>query len=506
MKKNNKKILVNTIVMYVRLIVTTVIGLITSRYVLQALGASDFGLYAVVGGIISMLGVINTAMHTTTRRYINVEMGKPDCNINRIFNISRLLHFGFAIFIFILAESIGMFYIYSYLNVDPSKLSDAIFVFQISTMTAAISVINIPYQALLQAFEKFSQIAIFDVVSCILRLIFVLCLLLLDDDVLRVYAIGMSTLTLLSLLFYNIACKIQWSDIIKYKFYPSFKTYKEILLFNNYVALGATSYICRSQGSNLLVNHFFGTVVNAAFAIGYTIEGYCIQFVGNIGTAATPQIAKNYANNNDRSIFLTEILNKTSIYLMLILVVPLSLEIDFVLELWLKNVPEGTTQICQLTVISALVRTMFGGLDKLIQASGKIKWFQTVGSIVEVSPLPICFILYKMGFPSYTIISVYIIVTIISAMIVYVMMRKILNFNIVSYFRHVMLPATEVIFVLFIYAIVYNTLKSDTQTWHIFGIFFSILITAGTIFLVGTNHQEKQMVIRGVFNKEIIRL
>ena len=494
MEKDNKKILINTIVMYSRLIITTIIGLLTSRYVLQALGQSDFGLYAVVGGIIAMLGVVNTAMHTTTRRYINVEMGKPDGDLTRIFNVSRLLHYGFAVFILLLAETIGMFYIYNYLNVSPEKFTDAVFVFQISTISAAIGIVNIPYQALLQAFEKFTQVALFDVILSVTKLSFVLCILLIDGDVLRIYAIGMSCLTLLELLLYNIACKIQWADIIQYKFYKESKVYKEILYFNNYVALGATAYIGRSQGSNILVNYFFGTLVNAAFAIGYTIENYCMIFIGNVGSAAMPQIAKNYALNNERSVFLTELLNKFSIYLLLIIIVPLSLEMDFVLKIWLNDVPEGTTFICQLTLISALTRTMFGGMDKLIQASGKIRWFQVVGSIMEVSCLLISFVLYKFLFPAYTVIIVFIIMTALGSVVTFSMMKQILHFDIVSYAQHVLLPSLAVVVALSAYAYVYIIIfKGDSFLFHVSGIVVSFFVTIGIIFLLGLAAHERHL-------------
>ncbi len=495
MQQNNRKIALNTVVMYVRLIITTIIGLLSSRYVLLSLGASDYGLYAVVGGLVSMLNVLCVAMSTTTRRFINVEMGKPDGNMNRIFNISRLLHYGFALFILLLAESIGMLYIYNYLNVAPEKLSDAVFVFHLSTITAAISIVNIPYQALLQAFEKFNQVAIFDVILSLARLLFVISLFIMEGNLLRIYAIGMGGITIIDLLLYNVACKVQWAHIIKYKFYKDRKKYKEILFFNNYVALGASAYMCRTHGSNILVNYFFGTLVNAAFAIGYTVENFCMMFVSNIGSAANPQIAQNYANNNERAVFLTELLNKISIYLMLLIVVPLSLEMDFVLQLWLKDVPEGTVFICQLTLISALVRTMFGGMDKLIQASGKIRWFQIVGSLIEFSIIFISYFLYKIHYPVYTVIVVHIIMTIGSAIITYTMMHKILQFDIVKYVRNVLLPSSCVVMVLSIYAYMYNSFSVESNPFHtIIGLVFTFIVTIAIIILIGLNNYEKQLI------------
>lgn len=491
MQKDNKKILVNTAIMYGRLIITTVFGLLISRYVLLALGASDYGLYSVVGGLIAMLNILSTAMYTTTRRFINVEMGKKDGNLNRIFNISRLLHIGFALFIFLIAETVGMFYICNYLNVESGKLDDAIFVFQVSTIAAAISIVNVPYQAMLEANEKFSQIALYDIIQSILKLVFVLSLTLFKVDLLRVYAVGVSTLTLISLSFFNVACFVQWKDVVKYKFYKGISQYKEILYFNNYVALGATAYLSRTQASAMLVNYFFGTIVNAAFAIGYAIENYCMMFVSNIGSAAAPQITRNYANNIQRSFHLTAILNKLSVFLMFLVVVPLSLEMDFVLKLWLKEVPDGAHIVCQLTLASALIRVLFGGKDKLMQASGKIKWFQITGCILDLSCIPISFILFKFGFAAHTIITVYIIVTSIHGIWTFYLMKRLLNFDVWAYFKIVYPRVGLVLVGLISFMIIYSKFNYESVIAHIAGICIAVVFCILCIYILGLNGEEK---------------
>lgn len=501
MQKDNKKILVNTGIMYGRLIVTTIVGLLISRYVLLALGASDYGLYAVVGGLIAMLNVLSTAMNTTTRRFINVEMGKPDGNLNRIFNISRLLHIGFAIFIFLVAETVGLFYIYNYLNVEPGKLSDAIFVFQISTTAAAICIINVPYQAMLEAHEKFSQIALYDITQNILKLFFVLSLAFFKENTLRIYAVGMSALTLISLSFYNIACFIQWKSIVKYKFYRGFAQYKEILFFNNYVALGATAYMSRTQASNMLVNFFFGTFVNAAFAIGYAIENYCMLFVSNIGAAAAPQITRNYENNQKRSFYLTAALNRVSVYLILILIVPLSLELDFILKMWLKEVPDGAYIVCQLTLASAFTRILFGGKDKIVQASGKIRWFQITGSILDLSCIPISYAFFKFGYPAHTIVAVYVICTVIHGFWTFFLMKILLNFDVWNYVKMVYIPVslTSIGIAGVIWG--YIQFKFDSFAEHIFGIAISAVCCAVCIYFLGLNKDEKTKICQVLIGK-----
>ena len=502
MDKNNKKIVLNTGVMYVRLIVTTIIGLLTSRYVLLALGASDFGLYAVVGGLISMLNVLSTAMYTTTRRYINVEMGKTDGNLNRIFNISRLLHIGFALFIFVIAETVGLFYIYNYLNVAPERFDDAVFVFHISTIAAAIGIINVPYQALMEAYEKFNQIAFVDVLRSTVKLVFVYCLMFMGGDSLRVYAIGMALLTVLLLSFYNIACFCQWKDIVRYKFYKDSGIYREILVFNNYVAMGATAYIARTEASTMLVNYFFGTLVNAAFSIGYTIESYCMTFVSNIGSAASPQITKNYFENHERSLRLTEAINRYSVYMMLLVIVPISAELEFILRLWLKEVPEGTALVCHLTMVSAMARVLFGSKNILIQASGKNKWFQIVGSVIQLMCIPIGFVLYRIGFPAITIIVLYIIATLVDRCAIFYLLHRILNFDLLRYFKNVFVPVAYVAICGFAVIIAYRHIGVEGALWKTCGIVSCLSVTILTIYSLGLNSRE-QCAVRAKISSRI---
>jgi len=496
MEDNNKRILLNTGVMYGRLIITTIVGLLTSRFVLQALGASDYGLYAVVGGLIAMLNVLSTAMTTTTRRFINVEMGKPDGNLNRIFNISRVLHFGFAFFIIIVAETIGLFYIYHYLNVEPGKLNDAVFVFQVSVIAAAIGVNTVPFQALLEAKEKFTTVALLDVLRVTLGLSFVFILFLFSDSRLRIYSIGMGLITLVLFINYFLISRYHYKEIVKYKFYKEKSSYKEIFIFNNYVALGATSYLSRTQASSMLVNFFFGTIANAAFAIAYTMESFCISFVTNIGTAAAPQITSNFEHNNNRSFLLTASLHRISVYLMTMMVVPLSLELEFVLELWLKDVPEGALSVCHLTLLSALVRVVFGGTDKFVQASGKIKWFQIINSTLELMCIPISYFLFYLGYAPYTIIVVYIISTVVCNIITFTLMRRLLKVDVKGYIKLVYIRVGAVLICAMLYALCYYFIPFNTIAQRLLGMVLSAISIAIIVYFVGMNPTERNVVNR----------
>lgn len=501
MESKNKRIVLNTGVMYARLIVVTIIGLLTSRYLLQTLGANDFGLYSVVGGLIALLNVLSTAMTTTTRRFINVEMGKPGGNLNRIFNISRLLHVGFAVFVVIVAELIGLFYIYNYLNVEPGRIGDAVFVFQVSVIASAFGIYTVPFQSLLEAHEKFTAVALIDILKSVLSIGLVLGLFLFENDRIRIYSVGMGLITIALLLVYVITCRRKFKEIVRFNYYKEKKSYREIIVFNNYIAIGALSYMSRSQGSTILINFFFGTLVNAAFAIGYTLETYCMSFVSNIGAAAAPQITSNFENNNDRSLSLTATLHRLSVYLMLLLVVPISLELDFVLNLWLKDVPEGALLISQLTLISALSRVVFGGVEKYIQASGEIKWFQLVCSTAEILCLFIGFLLFKIGFESYNIIIVYILCTIFNCIVSFLMMKKLLGFNLCFYLKDVYVSVAKVLLGVGLYVFLYTRVLIDSIPGHLLGVIASLIIVAVIVYMVGTKKEE-----RDTLNRSLVRM
>lgn len=256
LKSSNKRIAINTIIIYVRMILIAFIGLFTTRYVLQALGVEDYGLYNVVGGIVTMLTFISTAMITTTRRFINIEMGKKSGgNVNKVFNVCLVLHIGFAILAYLIALTIGLWYINNVLNVSANKIGDAKFIYFISTTVAAIGIINVPYQALMTAFEKFKSIAIIDFSTTLLKIPLVVLLIFYVGNCLRFYAIGVCVISAISFICYQVYCNKYFKETVKWNFCRDINKYKEILYFNNYTSLGAFAYLARSQGAALLVNY-----------------------------------------------------------------------------------------------------------------------------------------------------------------------------------------------------------------------------------------------------------
>lgn len=495
---DRKKIAFNAIAIYVKLLITTIVGLLTSRYVLQALGQSDFGLYNVVGSVIVLINTIGIAMHTTTRRYINVEMGKGDKgNPNKIFNISLLLHIGIAIAFFIVAETIGILYINNYLQVDSNKLEDANFVFQVSTVVACIGLINIPYQGLMDAFQKFWQIALLDIFNSSLKLIMVVTMLDYTGNTLRYYAISMSILTLVSFIFYHISCYIQWKNIVKWKLYSDRGIYREILVFNNYTALGAASFLGRTQGSAMVINYFFGTMVNGALAIAYQVQAFTSLFAGNVETAAAPQITQAYsAGDRDKAFNLCSMITRYTILITCVLFFPVVSGLNFLLTFWLKEVPEGAIDFTMWIMIVSLAMSFSGSISTYVQAMGKVKWFQILGSILEISPLPISFVCYLFGSPAITILVILSIVTIVKVVLYLVLLNRIDDFKSILFAKLTYIrPVLVILILLVLYSFIEQTILEQNFVFSILKIGVMATCTLAVVVTVGLHASERIRVI-----------
>jgi len=504
MKTDNTRIVRNTLIIYIRMVFIILIGILCTRYVLAALGKSDYGLYNVVGGLIAMLGFLSTAMSTTTRRFINIEMGKSDGNPNRIFNICLTVHIGLAVIILLFAETIGMFYIHHWLNVDPDKLGDAVFVFQISTISACLSIINLPYQSLMESFEKFFQTSLIDIVSNVFRLVMVIFLLGYRGNGLRLYAVIMVAMTFLSMVLYHLYCSRHWPSIIRWSPQKGRQTYREVISFNNYTALSAAAYIARTQGSTLLVNYFFGTIVNSALAVAYQLEQFSVTSVNRITNAAAPQITKNYSGGNtDRSLDLVYKTSRFMALLMTVIVFCAYVEIDFLLSLWLKDVPEGAVTFTKWTLLSALVRSFMGGTQTLEQATGKIKWFQIWNSAMSLACLPLGFVAYRLGAPVVTVIQLYIAYAIMYRLVEFSLLRRLIGFDVWRYFSNSYIKPLAVVLIMAIFLLLYNNFVPGDMSMagHLLGIIITFVVVSVLTFLVGMYGSERRSVINLMFNK-----
>lgn len=410
---DNKRIAVNTIILYVKLLINIIVSFVSTRIVLDALGASDYGLYNVVGGTVAMLNILGTSMVATSYRYMTVELGKGEGgDPNRIYNTVLLIHFGLAILLLLVGETLGVFYVNNYLKVDPGKISDALFILHLSLLTTVFAVITVPMNGLIIAREKFLFTSIVESVSGIVKLILIVLLIYLDGNRLRIYAVFLAIVQLGSPVVYQIYCRITDPKIVKWNFNRNKTDYKGILGFAWWMLVGASAHMGKMQGAAIIINYFFGTILNAAFGIASQVSHAVGQFTSTIRQAAIPQIMKSQSfGNESRSLNLVYAISRYSYLIMNIMAIPLLLCMDDVLRMWLGNPPEFTMIFVNFMLINGMVSNLGAGFDAIIQATGKVRKNQIGYSIINLALLPIIYVLYKIGLPPYVNVIVMVFLT-----------------------------------------------------------------------------------------------
>lgn len=498
---DNTRIIKNSGILYIRLIVTTIIGLISTRLLLKALGLSDFGLYSIVGGIVAMICFLNNVMMTTTYRYIAYEMGRKNyAGINQVFNISFIIHFFLALLLFLFAETIGIFYIYNYLNVPNGQLNDAVFVFRFSVIASFFSIISIPYQGLITAQEKFSVRASIEVIRSLLRLGAVFFVIQYLGNRLRLYSVLMMIVTIVPPILFFLYCKKKYASLIQWNFQRRWSKYKEMLGFSGWIMLGGAASIGKTQGAALIINSFFGTILNAAWGIANQVNILISMFSQNLSQAAIPQITKNYGGGNtDRSSQLVFHISKYSFFLMLIPALPILLEADYILKLWLTDVPEYASIFIKLMIVYALIETMNAGVPALIQASGKIKWFQIINSIILLLSLPVAYFLFTLGFPPYYIMVVYIFSLVLIFFTRLILLKKVIKFDIKALINKVYLKVFLVVLFLIPLFFIRN-LMTESLTRLVIMTALSELLFFTIVYYVGIEKKE-QGIIKSILYK-----
>lgn len=495
MPEGNKLIAKNTAILYFRLIITSIIGLFASRYIFKGLGADDFGLYSVVGSIVVMMAFINTVMVSTTYRYIAYEMGRNDkVAVNKVFNISLVIHIALAIIIIMLNETVGVYYVRNYLNIDFSRIEDAVFVLRFSIYATVFSILSVPFQGLITALEKFSVNASIEILRSILTLLTAIIILNFIGNKLRLYAVLMALMTIISSFLFFLYCYMKFKEIIKWNLQKDKRKYKEMVGFSGWIMIGAAASVGQRSLSAIIINSFFGTLLNAAYGIANTVNNIVSQFAGSLSQAAIPQITKNFSSgNNDRSVMLTAYISKYTVFLMLMLATPILLETNFLINLWLGEVPQYTIIMSQLIIVNTLITGLGAGLPALVQASGKIKWFQIILAGTSLLSLPLAYLLFKFGFPPYYIIITFIFTAIINVIVRQILLKKIIKFNTIfflktSYLR-ILYVSLSIIPLFFIV-----NLFQEGLTRFILSIIFSVLFVIISIVIFGLDKTEKNKI------------
>lgn len=396
-QSNNKRIAMNTLMLYARMLFMMAIGLYTSRVILDKLGEVDYGIYNVVGGFVTMFTVISGAMTTATQRFLSFEIGKgQEGDVKSIFSTMVYIHLFLALIILVLGETIGVYFLNYYMNFPQERLEAANWVFQFSLLTLLVKVINVPYNGAIIAYERMSAFAYFSIFDAIFKLLICYVITLTVFDKLSFYAFLMAFVQILLIVLYYYYCRKQFKECrVGGKINQSYG--KEVMSFVSWNLIGSVAMIAKEQGVNVVLNMFFGPAVNAARGVAYQVMSKVNGFVTNFQMAMNPQIIKSYAAEEREAMYNLVFRGaKLSYLLLLTLSLPVFIEAPLILDIWLKEVPDFTIIFLRLVLITALLNSLSNPLITTMHASGKVRDYQIVVGLLSLLTLPLVYVGFKV--------------------------------------------------------------------------------------------------------------
>lgn len=431
----------NAFALYLRMFFTLGVSLYTSRVILNVLGIDDFGIYNVVGGVVGMLSFINGSMAGATQRFLTFELGKEDKHVlSKVFNLSISIHLLIAAVILLLGETVGLWFLYNKLVIPPDRLNAALWVYHFSILAAVLGILNVPYVALINAYEKMDIFAYISIFEVFLRLAIVFMLPLFSIDKLKLYGILVCSVSVLTFLIYYFICIKKFEESRIRRLIWDKVLFKRMAVFAGWVMNGNLAVVGYTQGINLLLNMFFGPAVNAARAIAIQVQNAVNNFSYNFQKAMNPQITKSFASGDlsrmHRLIFTS---SKITFFLLFVVCIPLFFDTNFILITWLNKVPEHTVSFVRLTLVISLISTLSYSLIVSIHAHGDIKKFQLWEGTTLLLIIPISYLLLRLGYSPESTLVVHLIVTLIAQFIRMIIVSKAVKFSNMEYFNKVLL-------------------------------------------------------------------
>lgn len=500
---NNKKIAKNTMFLYVRMMVVMVVTLFTSRVIFNSLGASDFGVYNVVGGIVTIICFLNDALSGGTSRFLTLALGERNLEKQKsTFGASLNLHICVALLVLIVGETVGLWFFYEKMIIPDSRMVAAFWVYQFSIVTTMVSFTQVPYNASLIAHENMSIYAYVGLYEALSKLIIAFLITISPIDKLIFYGFLLMMNTLLVQLFYRFYVVKHYEEC-RFSLVKDKKLYKQLLSYSGWDLFGNMALVCQGQGVNLLLNIFFGPVVNAARAIAFQIQGAVMKFITNFMTAVRPQVIKNYAEGNiNRMYTMSFNTAKFSYMLMLALVLPICFEIHFILKLWLGNSAPDNTALFAIIVLSTYTLRSFHIAALMpYHAIGKIKTGNvTIGSLM-IATLPIGYLLFKLGLPAYSVFIVILAVEIINIFAIYWLIHRYEYFPYRYLFTKILLPSALVTIISIIPA-TFIYFQMAEGFWRLVTLTCTTEVTLlFSTFYIGLNSQERDKILLFVKSK-----
>lgn len=494
--KPSQRVLVNTIAQYTRTIINMLLSLYTVKVVLSSLGVSDYGIYTLIAGVVSMLGFITNSLVETTQRFVSYYQGVGQINaLKKVFNNSLIIHILLGLAVSLLLLACTPFLFDGFLNIPEDRLEVSRIVYLLVVIILFTTFITSPYRALLISHENIVYISLVDVFDGIFKVVSVMIMANSHYDKLLFYAFIMLSIQLLNFLALSIYCYLNYEECIKPSIRGIEKNYvKELFSFAGWKIFGTLCVVGRQQGMSIVFNRFLGTTINAGLGIGNQLSGYTNFLSSAIVNAMTPQIVKaEGSGDRDRTIWLSNILSKLNFFLMSILGIPMIFEAQNILKLWLGNVPDYSVIFCVTFIVGLLFDSLTIGLTHLNNAVGRIKKYMICMGIPKLLTVVFIYFSMLMEYPLVYSCIIFILIEAITSFYRIILIHEQINLNVFEYIRNVILrtlfPVLTCIIVCFI---CYTLIGWDYRFLITFS--FSAVVYSISMYFVGFSHTEREII------------
>lgn len=495
MEHNSKRLAKNTFFLYVRMLIMMFVNLYTSRVILNTLGVSDFGVYNVVGGVVVLFSFLNGPMSIATQRFMTFYIGKGEESIvNRVFNISISLYLLICIFVVICAETIGLWFLNNKMVFDENRIVAVNYVYQFTILTSLVSILRIPYNSIIVSYERMNFFAYISLLEAFGQLFVAFSITFFSLDKLVLYVILLFILNTIINIVYIYYCKVKFCTKIKLFWDKSLS--REIISFSVWSIWGSIGNLSASQGVNVIINMFGGTMINAAVGIANQASGVAYKFISNFQMAFNPQIVKQYASGNTETLnYLIFNTSKYSYFLFYLLSLPVFLYVEDLLLLWLGTVPDYTVSFCRLMILFLVVDAVSAPFWMVVQATGNIKTYQIIVSFIIFLNIPLCYIAFKFFDASYYVAFIIkVLVNVIAHIYRLLYLRKHINLPVNVYIRQALMPVVFVTLLscpipLCMFFLDYGLMSTSV---------ISIICSMIAVYYVGLDRKERTIVNKQV--------
>lgn len=502
MTQNYKRIAKNTMFLYFRMIIIMAVSFYTVRIILDTLGVNDYGLYELVASFVAIMVFLNGTLTSGTQRFLTFEIGKNDLvKLKQTFSTAMLIHIALAVFILIVGETIGLWFLYEKMNIPPDRFDAAFWAYQFAIFSTMITVMQVPYNALIIAHERMHIFAYISILEAVLKLLIVYLLLISSYDKLISYAILMFLVSVFIALIYRTYVIKNYQES-HFEFSFDKDIVKSIIHFSGWNIFGTLGYLLSAQGINIILNIFFGPVAVAARAISMQVSGGLSQFVNGFQQAVTPQITKLYASNQIEE--MNKLLYQNSKYAFLLLwflALPVVMQTEYILNLWLVEVPENTVVFCQIIIVHASIMSLNRPYVMAIHATGNMKQTNVTAGVILILVLPISYSLLDNGFSIITPLIVFMVATMLCFIIELYYLKKWINVSVISLFKNTLFPVSiiSIISIIPVYLII--NLYENSFIKFLFVTFFSMFIVFVLSYTIALNKEEKAKLKTMIKNK-----